>query len=297
MSPSIELAYLGVEVADRSAFDRFLSEIIGLTPGDSAPDGASTWRNDDKAQRVIVHDGPANDAAYVGLEAHDAGAFAAAVDRLRSLGADIREGSVQERSDRRVEEMVVVTAPWGVPVELVRGLANASTPFDSALVPGGFHTEGVGFGHVVFATRDLDAANEFVTEGLGFSQTDWLEADLGDMPMFVRFYHCNPRHHTLALAGIDADLPSKLHHFMVETVSTDNVGQAFDRAWNAEVPIANALGKHDNDKMFSFYAVSPAGFQVEFGTGAVTVSEPWTGDRRYDRISEWGHQPLASPFH
>ena len=46
---------------------------------------------------------------------------------------------------------------------------------------------------------------------------------------------------------------------MVETVSQDNVGAAFDRAWSAGLPIANALGKHDNDKMFSFYVVTPAG--------------------------------------
>ena len=58
---------------------------------------------------------------------------------------------------------------------------------------------------------------------------------------------------------------------MVETVSQDNVGLAFDRAWNAGLPIANALGKHDNDKMFSFYVVTPAGFQLEFGHGARTI--------------------------
>lgn len=297
MKPSIELAYLGVEVADRAAFDGFMSDIIGLLPGEPTPSGASTWRNDDRAQRVIVHEGPANDAVFVGFEAADLASFAVVVDQLRAYGAEVTDSTADERAERRVEQMIATTAPWGVRIEVVCGLADAPSAFDSPLVPGGFHTEGVGFGHVVFATQDLDAADRFVTDGLGLAQTDWLEAALGDMPMMVRFYHCNPRHHTLALAGIDADLPSKLHHLMVETMSNDNVGMAFDRAWNAGVPIANALGKHDNDKMFSFYAVTPAGFQVEFGCGAIEVSEPWDGDRRYTRISEWGHQPLASPFH
>ena len=49
--------------------------------------------------------------------------------------------------------------------------------------------------------------------------------------------------------------------------------------------------------MFSFYVVTPAGFQLEFGYGARTIDEPWTENRRYDRISEWGHQPLQSPLH
>jgi hypothetical protein len=34
-------------------------------------------------------------------------------------------------------------------------------------------------------------------------------------------------------------------------VSQDNVGLAFDRAFKAGLPIASALGKHENDKMFS----------------------------------------------
>jgi len=164
-------------------------------------------------------------------------------------------------------------------------------------VPGGFVTKDQGFGHVVFVTGDLDGADRFVREALGFRQSDWLETDLGGIPLTVRFYHCNPRHHSLALGAAPIELPQKLHHVMVETVSQDNVGRAFDRAWNAGLPIANALGRHDNDKMYSFYVVTPAGFQLEFGHGARTIDTPWNDDRRYDRISEWGHQPIQSPRH
>jgi 2,3-dihydroxybiphenyl 1,2-dioxygenase len=185
----------------------------------------------------------------------------------------------------------------GVPVEIVLGLAIADEPFDTPLVPGGFLTAGVGFGHTVFVTSDLGAAHRFATEVLGLHQSDWLEMDLGGMPLTVRFYHCNRRHHSLAIGAAPIELPQKLHHVMVETVSQDNVGAAFDRAWTAGLPIANALGKHDNDKMFSFYVVTPAGFQLEFGYGARTIDDPWTDNRRYDRISEWGHQPIASPLH
>ena len=164
-------------------------------------------------------------------------------------------------------------------------------------MPGGFVTKDQGFGHVVFVVPDLDGADRFVRDALGFTQSDWLETDLGGVPLTVRFYHCNPRHHSLALGAAPFELPQKLHHVMVETVSQDNVGTAFDRAWSAGLPIANALGKHENDKMFSFYVVTPAGFQLEFGYGARTIDAPWTDDRRYDRISEWGHQPLQSPLH
>jgi 2,3-dihydroxybiphenyl 1,2-dioxygenase len=297
MSTDLELAYLGLELADPDAFGEFLTDVVGLVPGDPTSGGAATWRNDGKVHRLLISDGPANDASVIGFEASTPDAFQRAVERALHAGATVTEGTVDEMEARRVEELIKLTSPWGMQVEIVRGLASASEPFASPLVPGGFLTAGVGFGHVVFVVDDLEAASEFVTEVVGLSQSDYLEADLGGLPLNVRFYHCNPRHHSLAIGSVPIQLPQKLHHVMVETIARDNVGTAFDRAWKAGLPIANALGKHDNDKMFSFYVVTPAGFQLEFGYGARTIEEPWTENRRYDRISEWGHQPIASPFH
>ena len=297
MSTELELAYVGLDVTDPAAFGMFLTDVIGLIPGEPTPDGSHTFRNDDRVHRLIVGEGSANDAVFVGFEAESQTVFTKVVDRALAAGAAVTEGSDATKAARRVDSLVHIATPWGVPVEIVRGLATANEPFESALVPGGFLTEGQGFGHVVFVTSDLDAADRFATDVLGLVQSDWLEADLAGMPLTVRFYHCNRRHHSLAIGSLPIELPQKLHHIMVETVSRDNVGAAFDRAWNAGLPIANALGKHENDQMFSFYVVTPAGFQLEFGYGALSVEQPWTADRRYERISEWGHQPLNSPLH
>jgi 2,3-dihydroxybiphenyl 1,2-dioxygenase len=297
MTADLEVAYLGVQVANPTAFGAFLTDIVGLVPGETTADGLATWRNDERVHRIIVEEGPANDAAFVGLEAGSADTFERAVERASAAGATVIEGTASDAAARRVDQLVRIDTPWGVPVEVVLGLAVAPEPFDSPLVPGGFVTKDQGFGHVVFVTGDLDGADRFVREALGFAQSDWLETDLGGLALTVRFYHCNPRHHSLALGALPIELPQRLHHVMVETVSQDNVGRAFDRAWSAGLPIANALGKHDNDKMFSFYVVTPAGFQLEFGHGARTIDAPWTDDRHYDRISEWGHQPIQSPLH
>jgi 2,3-dihydroxybiphenyl 1,2-dioxygenase len=184
-------------------------------------------------------------------------------------------------------------APWGVPVELVVGLQDAATASSSPLVPGGFLTEGVGFGHVVFATTEFDESHRFLTDGLGFRQSDWLEMEIMEgIELVVRFYHCNERHHTVALARAPFELPQRLHHLMLETCERDDVGRAFDRAWATELAIPNGLGRHDNDGMFSFYVQSPAGFQVEVGHGARVIGDDWEDNRRYEQISAWGHQPL-----
>jgi catechol 2,3-dioxygenase-like lactoylglutathione lyase family enzyme len=145
----------------------------------------------------------------------------------------------------------------------------------------------------VFTTTEFDESHRFLVEGLGLAQSDWLEMEIAPgIDLEVRFYHCNERHHSVALARAPFDLPQKLHHVMFETNERDDVGRAFDRVWASDLAIANGLGRHDNDGMFSFYVVSPAGFQVEVGYGGRRVVEPWTDDRRYDRISAWGHQPV-----
>ena len=254
-----------------------------------------TWRNDAKAQRVIVEPGPANDAVYVGFEAVDDAAFDNVAQRLEAAGFPVRDSCVDERSSRRVRRLAHTLAPWGVRVELVAGLEEAPVAYESPLVPGGFLTSGVGLGHAVFATTAFEESHAFATEGLGMAQSDWLEMEIAEgLELEVRFYHCNPRHHTLALAKAPFELPQRLHHLMVETNSRDDVGAAFDRAWTSGLGIPNGLGQHDNDGMFSFYVASPVGFQVEVGYGARTISDDWDDNRRYDRISTSG-PPAAAP--
>jgi NAD(P)-dependent dehydrogenase (short-subunit alcohol dehydrogenase family) len=55
-----------------------------------------------------------------------------------------------------------------------------------------------------------------------------------------------------------------------ELVSQDNVGAAFDRAWNAGLPIANALGKHDNDK--SLAGVRPTGSSIPYAVSKAALN-------------------------
>ncbi len=294
MQHHLELGYLGVDVDDPATFDSFLADVVGLEPGAPTSDGRSTWRDDDRAQRLLVGEGEANDVAFVGFEATDAAAFATTRARLETAGYTLTEGSVAECEARRVAGLVHTLSPFGVRIELAHGLAHATAPFQSPLVPGGFLTDGVGFGHVVFATTLFEESHRFLTEGLGLVQSDWVETELAPgIDLEVRFYHCNARHHTLAVAHTPFELPQHLHHVMVEANTQDDVGRAFDRAWASGLGIANGLGRHDNDQMFSFYVVTPAGFQLEFGHGARTIGDDWNENRKYDRISVWGHQPLS----
>ncbi len=52
----IELAYLGVEVSDVPGLREIVEGVAGMAPGQDLP-GAHTWRNDDRAQRLIATEG------------------------------------------------------------------------------------------------------------------------------------------------------------------------------------------------------------------------------------------------
>ncbi len=232
MQHDLELAYVGIEVPEPESLASFFGDVIGLVPGEPLAADTVTWRNDDKAQRIIVQPGPLNDAVFVGFEASDADGFDRITDRLRAAGFDTAAGDDDDLVARRVARLARTNAPWGVPVEIVVGLEPAPTPFASALMPGGFLTEGVGFGHVVFATMAFEESHRFLVDGLGLGQSDWLEMELAPgIELEVHFYHCNARHHTIALAKAPFELPQRLHHLMVETNTRDDVGAAFDRAW------------------------------------------------------------------
>jgi biphenyl-2,3-diol 1,2-dioxygenase len=133
------------------------------------------------------------------------------------------------------------------------------------------------------------AARRFYQDLLGFRLSDIIRMQPGPQFAFdMEFFHCNPRHHTLAL--IPVPMPKRLHHFMVQVSTLDAVGFALERANSAGTPITASLGRHTNDQMVSFYSRTPAGFEVEFGQGAIEVDDATWRVGRHDKPSSWGHK-------
>jgi extradiol dioxygenase len=71
----------------------------------------------------------------------------------------------------------------------------------------------------------------------------------------------------------------------------DAVGRAWDLLQDRDIPYLQSLGRHCNDQMLSFYAISPSGLAIEYGYGARTIDDAtWTAVQ-YDTGSVWGHRP------
>jgi 2,3-dihydroxybiphenyl 1,2-dioxygenase len=284
----MKLGYLVFEVSDLARWEKFATEILGLTVARRLDDGSLALRMDDHEQRFLLTPGPADDLAALGWELASSAEMDAATKRLQAAGHEVRSGTPEEAARRRVAGLVKYVDPGGIPSEFFHGPAIAEEPFRSALVRSGFVTGDQGLGHAVISARSQDESKAFYRDVLGFRLSDHIICDLHGYKVNIAFFHANPRHHTIAFGDAQK---KRIHHFMIEARSMDEVGLAFDRALRGGVRIINTLGKHPNDKMFSFYAKTPSGFQFEFGWGGREVDDATWQPATYDHISEWGHHP------
>jgi len=282
------LGYLGFEVSDLPAWERFAVDVLGLVVSERRADGSLALRMDDQAQRIVLSPGTCDDLVYVGFEVEHETSLQQLSESLTKAGFVTTKASSEVARARRVSCLHQLEDPNGVPVELFCGPDRLAEPFRSPLVPSGFVTGNEGLGHVVFGTTDPQAMERFYCELLGMRLSDRIETELAPgFSLLITFLHVNPRHHTVAFAA--TPLPKRIHHFMLEVVAMDDVGHAYDRALKAGVSIARTLGRHPNDHMFSFYAQTPSGFEVEFGWGGRKVDDTNWQVGHYDRMSTWGH--------
>lgn len=290
MTSVAQLGYLGFEVSSPAAWDSFATEVLGLEHVGTDEDGTQSYRMDSYSRRIFVSPGPADDLGLIGWELADASALNAMSDRLRSFGIEVIEGTESEAAARRVRRLVKFLDPAGIPSELFYGPARTNEPFRSKVLLSGFNAEEHGLGHLVISARSQQESKDFYCNVLGLRLSDHIVADIHGYHVNLAFLHANARHHSIAFGDQQR---KRIHHFMLEVQSMDDVGLAFDRTLRSGLRIMQTLGRHPNDRMFSFYAKTPSGFQFEFGWGARLVDDKsWVPDT-YDRISEWGHHPPA----
>jgi predicted enzyme related to lactoylglutathione lyase len=134
----------------------------------------------------------------------------------------------------------------------------------------------------VLSAPDVDSVLPFYRDVLGLRMSDYTSH-----PFRAVFFHVNARHHSLAL--LQGGQPG-LHHLMVEVLSVDDLGRAYDAALERGA-VSVTLGRHTNDHMVSFYARSPSGFLFECGWGGRSVDDAtWTVEEMVHGPSLWGHE-------
>lgn len=285
------LGYFLFEVSDLGAWDDFLTRVVGVERGDRMDGDLVPYRTDDRAARILLRRGPADDLLALGFEVSDEQAAHRLASRIEDGGHRVEVFGSVEAQARGVGGFIRTFEPGGVAIELYYGPLQADVGFRRDVVKAGFVTGEQGVGHLALRADDLARTRSYFEKLLSFGLSDQIRCTLpGDFKVDITFLHVNPRHHTVALGS---GIPKHLHHFMLQMGSLDDVGAALDRAFAHDVRVVQGLGRHPNDQMVSFYCVTPSGFECELGWGGRTVDESTWIPTTYDRISDWGHQ---SPY-
>ncbi len=287
------LGYLGFEVSRLDSWEAFATKVLGLGVAERGAGSAIALRLDDYRQRIVLEQGAADDLAFIGWEVTSGEGLEALRRRLEEAGVEVAEASPSEAAERRVAGLVSFTDPNGVPTELFHGPELAPEPFSSSLAPSGFVTGELGLGHLFITATDAAASEDFYRNVLGLRISDYIETEMRGRPFRAVFLHANPRHHSISFAAGGSG--KRLDHFMLELGDIDDVGAAYDRCHDLGVPITRSLGRHPNDRMFSFYGLTPSGFAFELGCGGRKIDDGTWQPRTHDRISDWGHRRPARP--
>ncbi len=287
------LGYLRIEATDMAAWREYGLKVLGMVEGSGTNPDALYLRMDDFPARLVISPGPADRLATTGWEAANAGELAEIRSRLDSASVPYKEGTPDELADRRVDELISFEDPSGNTQEVFHGVAlqhrRVVSPYGHKFVTGE-----QGLGHVVLSTKDDEASLRFYRDVLGFRLRDSMRLPpqlvgrpADGPPAWLRFFGCNPRHHSLAFLPMPT--PSGIVHLMVEVENTDDVGLCLDRAIRRKVPMSATLGRHVNDLMLSFYMKTPGGFDVEFGCEGRQVDDDNWIARESTAVSLWGH--------
>ena len=287
------LAYMRIEATDMDAWRQYGLKVLGMVEGKGAVPGALYLRMDDFPARLVIVPGEKDRLLVSGWETANAAELQEIRTSLDNAGVPYKEGTAEQGQDRRVDELVIFEDPSGNTLEAFHGAAlehrRVVSPYGHRFVTGE-----QGLGHVVLSTDDDDASLRFYRDVLGFRLRDSMRLPPQMMgrpadgpPAWLRFFGCNPRHHSLAFLPMPTS--SGIVHLMIEVENSDDVGLALDRALRKKVPMSATLGRHVNDLMLSFYMKTPGGFDIEFGCEGRQVEDSEWVARESTAVSLWGH--------
>jgi 2,3-dihydroxybiphenyl 1,2-dioxygenase len=282
-----ELGYVCFGVSDLDAWRDFAGNIIGLEIAEEHSEAGRLYlRTDYWHHRIVIEKNGADDLTAAGLRVAGVAEFGAMQKLLKEAGVKFELGGKDLARSRRVLELLRLNDPAGNPIEIFHGpQIDTHRPFHPARRRHGRFLTGDagGVGHMILRNAGLEQAYQFYTLlGMRGGIEYQVPAGPNGETAEILFMHCNERDHTVAFGP-----PSKksINHLMLEVDNLDDVFMTHELVEKSNYPIMISLGKHANDRMFSFYVASPSGFLIEIGWGG----RPATHQSEYYTRDTYGH--------
>lgn len=282
------LAYIVAETTDLAKWQHFGERVLGMQA--VTLENGLGLKMDERDWRMFIVKGEADRYLASGWQLPDRAAFDATVASLQNAGVAVQAGTAQQAAARKAEALAHFRDPAGNQHELVCGYTGGSAPFVSPVGVQGFKTGAQGMGHTVLPAIPFEPTLQLFHETLGLGLSDIFNfKPVPDAPnVRIYFLHAKAgRHHSLALAEMPN--PAGCVHVMVEVNRLTDVGLAHDRMQREGVKLMATLGEHENDRMTSFYMMTPSNFAIEYGYGGITVEPGVWETTQTQQVSIWGH--------
>jgi 2,3-dihydroxybiphenyl 1,2-dioxygenase len=279
------LGYLRVETEHTDAWVTLATSVLGMACGSNSAGVTAGLRMDDRLQRLVLERGPKDGVAAIGWEVADEKTWTVVAERIEKAGVGVTELDPEAAAAVGARGVVRCLSPAGLPLEIFYG--GHVEPVEKFVSPLGvaFRTGELGMGHITVFVEEFDEELVFYHDVLGMHLRELIEVDLD-----VAFLGCNPRQHAVGIARSPSG--SFFDHVMIEVEELDDVGRAYDRCRSGAAPVSMTLGRHWNDRMFSFYLITPSGFRIEYGWGGRLIdAADWSQvtQRGVGGGSVWGH--------
>lgn len=282
------LAYVVAESTDLAKWKHYAEQTLGAV-GVETPSGLSV-KVDDRDYRIAVVRGETDRYVASGWEVLNEKDFAETVAALQQAGVAVEPGDAATIRARQVRGLAVFSDPAGNRHELVWGYTGGNLPFKSPIGVSGFKTGKFGVGHTVLPALPFEPTLALFRDVLGFGLSDVFNFQMGPDAPVIRIYFLHAasgRHHSIALAEMPN--PAGCVHMMLEVDSLTDVGQAYDRVQKQGIKMMATLGEHENDRMTSFYVMTPGNFALEYGWGGIEVDPATWQTTQTKQVSIWGH--------
>lgn len=282
------LAYVVAESTDLAKWKQYAEQTLGAAAVET-PSGLSV-KVDERDYRIAVVKGAADRYVASGWEVFNEKDFADTVATLKQAGVAVEPGDPATIQARQVRDLASFSDPAGNRHELVWGYTGGNTPFKSPIGVSGFKTGKFGVGHTVLPALPFEPTLALFRDVLGFGLSDVFNFQPGPDAPVIRIYFLHAasgRHHSIALAEMPS--PSGCVHMMLEVDSLTDVGQAYDRVQKQGIKMMATLGEHENDRMTSFYVMTPGNFALEYGWGGIEVDPATWQTTQTKQVSIWGH--------
>ena len=241
----MHLRSVELQMPDRAAAVDFLKGPWGLVDAGTRKD--TTWLRGTAARHyaVAVTEGPARavlSATLIGTRAE----IDAVHERVRKSG--LKHGPwIDEFDEPGRGAGFCVAGPEGEPYRFVaeREAAPGALPADG--------TRPIQVAHVVFNTKDREAATRVLTDIFGFK--------LSDQTRIMNFLRCDDLHHVIAYAD---SKQASLNHIAFEMKDADSVMRGMGRLKDTGHASVWGPGRHGPGNNVFAYFVSPFGACLEY---------------------------------